>query len=195
MNTTAPVSHATLRNSGSSGDRATDTAAMRRIGTVADLTEILASMHPQTPVILDPVLRGAVGLSPDHHPHAVVADMGATAYVCSELERGRPVRALELGARLIPEAAAQIPSETYACDPLHRMAEAFDAGDLGDGLRAVADALSDAAGQLTGEATLWLAPRSPLVEQLTSVAAVLRSLATELRSSLASAADAEIRQA
>jgi len=75
------------------------------------------------------------------------------------------------------------------------MAEAFDAGDLGDGLRAIADALCDTARHVANEGTAWLPPASPLIEQFIDVADRLRRVATELRSSLAPTADAELRRA
>jgi hypothetical protein len=75
------------------------------------------------------------------------------------------------------------------------MADALDAGDVGDGLRALADALSDAAHEVATEGSAWLPPASPLLRQLNDLTVTLRLVAADMRSSLASAADAEMRRA
>jgi hypothetical protein len=165
------------------------------IRTVADLAAALSALPPYTPVKLDRVLRGAPGLSPDHHPHVVVADAGALAYRDPRTRGGGLWASLELGARLVPEEAAPVPPDAQACDPLQRMADAFDAGDLGDGLRALANALSDAAHEVATEGAAWLPPESRLHGQLHDVATNLRQIATDVRSCLASAVDAEMRRA
>jgi hypothetical protein len=183
MTSTAPHRGDPFASTRSAENRRADDG-MQQIRTVADLAELLAGLPSQTPVTVDPVLRAAPGLSPDHHPRVVAVDTGA--FGCGSLE---------LAARLLPEEGAPIPSGAYACDPLQRMAEAFDAGDVGNGLRALADALSDAARTVNTEGTAWLPTASLLVEPLAEVTMTLSRVAATLRSSLAPAADAEMRRA
>ncbi len=191
-----PSPHSPTSEPGTLGHANANTDAGLTIRTVDDLRAILAGLPPQMLVTLDPVLRAAPGLSPEHHPQVVIADPVAFTYADPRVGgRAALTPALQLGARLVPEPAAPLPQDAYPCDPLHRMAEAFDAGDLGDGLRAIADALCDTARQVANEGTAWLPPASPLVEEFAEVADRLRRIATDLRSSLAPTADAELRRA
>jgi hypothetical protein len=181
------MAHATTVTNGGADAHAA-AGATRVVATVADLATVLARLDPATPVTLDHVVRGAAGLSPDHHPHVVVADVGV--YTCTEWAT-RP--ALELGARLVPEVGAPVQLDGYACHPMHRVAEAFDAGDLDDGLRAMADVLADAAHTLASDGSPWLPHTSGLRDRFAEVATVLREISSDLRSCLAPAAGTEMR--
>jgi len=160
-----------------------------RVETVADLAAVLASLPPQMPVRLDPVLRAAPGLLPGRDPQVVLAT------VVPDLCGGFSPTELVLAARLVPEDQAPVPAEALACEPVQRMREAFDAGDLGRALCALADALSDAARDVIDEGRTWLPPGSPQVGDLQHLAASMRHIAADARSRLAAAADAEMSRA
>ncbi|MBX7268921.1 hypothetical protein KIF24_24745 [Micromonospora sp. Llam7] len=191
--TTAPTGHATFAeredNFRSTGD------TTRTIRTVADLAAVIADLDPDTPVTFDPVVRGAPGLSPEHHPHVVIVDTSASTCVRSTTEPHRFTAALELGARLVADPGAPIPYEAFPCNLMHRMAEAFDAGDVDDGLRAAADILLDVADQVVNEGAAWLPPISPNHGSFADVASSLRHISLELRTGIAASVSTEMADA
>ncbi|MGI5213857.1 hypothetical protein [Plantactinospora sp. CA-290183] len=75
------------------------------------------------------------------------------------------------------------------------MVEATDAGDVGEGLRAAADALSDVARHLLSEAAAWLPPQSASGGVLRGIGAALNGISAEMRSTLAPAVSAEMAAA
>ena len=189
--------HASTRDAAQGLTGNQDDHAIQVVRTVADLTAILASLPSHMPVRLDPILRSAPGLPPDKYPQVVLANANAlmNSISGSRVDRRRPLPVLELGACLVAEDGAPVPTETQACEPIQQMRDALDAGDLGSALRALADTLSDAAREVVAEGTAWLPPDSPQSGELHDLAASIRHIAADMGSRLASAVDAEMQRA
>jgi len=57
------------------GRQVTSDASARVVSTVDDLAAVLAAVPPSTPLRIDHVLRGTVGLRQVEHPPMIVAEL------------------------------------------------------------------------------------------------------------------------